>query len=71
MVQDRDIVKRKTINKSCMMHRNARLSVTVSAAIKATFAVLNLCNSNTHNSGNTACFNYSVFRYKLESARSL
>jgi len=30
------------------------------------FAVLNLCN--THNSGNIACFIYSVFTHKLESA---
>jgi len=29
--------------------------------LKVTFAVLNLCN--IHNSGNIACFNYSVFTY--------
>jgi len=28
------------------------------------FAVLNFCNA--HNSGNMACFNYSVFIHKLE-----
>jgi len=37
--------------------------------LKVTFAVLNLCN--THNSGNIACFNYSVFTHKLESACDL
>ena len=37
--------------------------------LKVTFAVLNLCN--THNSGNIACFNYSVFTHKLESALDL
>jgi len=34
--------------------------------LKVTFGVLNLCN--THNSGNIACFNYSVFTHKLKSA---
>jgi len=30
---------------------------------------LDLCN--THTSGNIACFNYSVFTHKLQSARGL
>jgi len=37
--------------------------------LKVTFAVLNLCNID--NSGNIACFNYSVFTHKLEGTRSL
>jgi len=37
--------------------------------MKVTFAVLNHCN--THNSENIACFNYSMFTRKLESARGL
>jgi len=39
------------------------------AQLKVTFAVLNLCNA--HNSGNIACFNYSMFTRKLESALGL
>jgi len=46
-----------------MVYRIAQLPMTVSEA------VLNLCN--IHNSGNIACFNYSVFRHKFESACSL
>jgi len=47
----------------------AQFPVTSSEADGVTFAVLNLCN--THNSGNVACFNYSMYRHKLESARGL
>jgi len=43
-----------------MAYQMARWPMTLSEA------VLNL--RSTHNSGNIACFNYSVFTYKLESA---
>jgi len=37
--------------------------------LKVTFSVWNLYN--TYNLGNVACFNYSVFTYRLESAHGL
>jgi len=46
---------------------NAQLPMTFSGA-KSHFCCLKL--RDTHNSGNAACFNYSVFIHKLESAHS-
>jgi len=39
--------------------------------LRVTFAVLDLCHTGTHNSGNILCSNYSVFAHKLESAHGL
>jgi len=44
----------------------AQLLITLSEA-ESHFAVLHFCN--TCNSGNTACFNCSVFTHKVEGAR--
>jgi len=49
-----------------MAYQMARLPMIMNGV---TFAVLNFCN--THNSGNVACFNYSVFTHKLKSALGL
>ena len=51
-----------------MACRMAQLPVTLNDA-EVIFAVLNLCNA--HDSGNIACFNYSVFTHNLESACGL
>jgi len=49
-----------------MAYRMVRLPITLSEA-EGHFSVLNLCDTN--NLGNIACFNYSVFTYKLETTR--
>jgi len=51
-----------------MAYRMAQLLM-ISSDVKVTFAVLNLCNA--HNSGNTACFNYSMFTHKAQSESGL
>jgi len=44
-----------------------QLNMTLTEA-EGHFCCLNLCNN--HNLGNIACFNYSVFIHKLQSART-
>jgi len=51
-----------------MAYRMVQLPMTLSEA-EGHFCCFKICN--THNSGNIACYNYSVFTHKVESARDL